>query len=193
MQNPYNAPAADLLQHDGSAATYEPAVFSLSGRIGRVRYLAYTCLLGFTALIIANIVFAFVSFDKRSTVSPLVAIVACIPIFAVVIVTGVRRLNDMNLSGWWAVINLVPLICMLFWLWLALKRGDAVKNRYGRAPSGNGLGVVIAASLVTPIVALSVVGVVAAVAIPAYQSYMLKSKAAQRQGAPAPPAAPAAR
>ena len=40
MSNPYSMPQADLVERAGNE-TYTPSFFSLSGRIGRVRYLAY--------------------------------------------------------------------------------------------------------------------------------------------------------
>ena len=40
MSNPYSMPQADLVERAGDE-TYMPKFFSLSGRIGRVRYLAY--------------------------------------------------------------------------------------------------------------------------------------------------------
>ena len=44
-----------------------------------------------------------------------------------------RRLHDINRSGWWQLIMLVPLIgfVMLYWF---VKRGDAGPNRFGPDP-----------------------------------------------------------
>jgi uncharacterized membrane protein YhaH (DUF805 family) len=184
LHNPYNAPTADLT-NAGDAATYDPVIFSLRGRIGRVRYIAYTCLLSFGALVAANILVVLL---RTTSTSYLFLSLAYLPVFALMIAMGVRRLHDMGHSGWWSILNLIPVLNLFVWMWLALARGDAGANRYGPPPSANGVGVVIAASIITPIMALTVLGIVAAVVIPAYKTYMEKAKAAQQQAAPSRPA-----
>lgn len=57
---------------------------------------------------------------------------------------SVRRLHDLNLSGWWylpiAVLNILPdifilnLIELCFYIFLVFKRGTVGENRYGADP-----------------------------------------------------------
>ena len=49
----------------------------------------------------------------------------------------VRRLHDINKSGWWVLLKLIPLLNLLLLFWL-IKRGDAKINQFG-APSDNPL------------------------------------------------------
>jgi uncharacterized membrane protein YhaH (DUF805 family) len=44
---------------------------------------------------------------------------------------GVRRLHDVNNSGWWYLLILVPLIGPLVLIYWAIKPGDAHSNVYG--------------------------------------------------------------
>jgi uncharacterized membrane protein YhaH (DUF805 family) len=60
----------------------------------------------------------------------LVALVHLIPSITV----GVRRLHDIDRSGWWLLIALVPLIGWIIALYWAVKEGDAQANRYGAGP-----------------------------------------------------------
>jgi len=46
----------------------------------------------------------------------------------------VRRLHDTNRSGWWILLNLVPVIGQLLLLWFMLISGDRRDNRYGPDP-----------------------------------------------------------
>ncbi|SMC67039.1 DUF805 domain-containing protein [Polynucleobacter kasalickyi] len=49
----------------------------------------------------------------------------------------VRRLHDINKSGWWVLLKLIPLLNLLLLYWL-IKRGDPKINQFG-APSNNPL------------------------------------------------------
>tara|TARA_B100001769_G_C21864309_1_gene467901 strand:- start:52 stop:414 length:363 start_codon:yes stop_codon:yes gene_type:complete len=53
-------------------------------------------------------------------------IVTILPSFAV----GIRRLHDINKSGWWILlsITIIGLIPLLYW---ACKKGDEAQNRFG--------------------------------------------------------------
>ena len=47
----------------------------------------------------------------------------------------VRRLHDINRSGWWVLITIVPLVgWIILIVWLATK-GDAAANEYGEVPT----------------------------------------------------------
>ena len=50
-----------------------------------------------------------------------------------VLAVGVRRLHDVGKSGWWLLLQFVPL-ANLYLLYLFIKRGDAGDNIYGPDP-----------------------------------------------------------
>jgi uncharacterized membrane protein YhaH (DUF805 family) len=54
-----------------------------------------------------------------------------VPTFSV----GARRLHDVNSSGWWQLLLLVPLFGALFLIYLMLQRGAAEENRFGPPPA----------------------------------------------------------
>ena len=84
--------------------------------------------------------------DHRLTGSPLrhtgpIVGLVSLAIFLPSLAVTVRRLHDVNRSGWWLLIVLVPLIGVLILLYLILlywtiKRGDAGSNTYGPDPIG---------------------------------------------------------
>jgi uncharacterized membrane protein YhaH (DUF805 family) len=47
------------------------------------------------------------------------------------IAAGVRRLHDIDRSGWWLLIGLVPLIGFIVLIVFLTKRGTEGQNRFG--------------------------------------------------------------
>lgn len=47
------------------------------------------------------------------------------------ILSGVRRLHDRGQSGWWMLLGFVPLVNVVFFVWLAALAGDRDDNRFG--------------------------------------------------------------
>ncbi|WNW14053.1 DUF805 domain-containing protein [Pseudomonas sp. DTU_2021_1001937_2_SI_NGA_ILE_001] len=47
----------------------------------------------------------------------------------------IRRLHDTDLSGWWFLINYVPLVGPFISLWLMLQAGTPGDNRFGPPPA----------------------------------------------------------
>lgn len=46
-----------------------------------------------------------------------------------------RRLHDFGKSGWWTLLLLVPIINIIFFVYLVVKRGDEDSNKYGEKHS----------------------------------------------------------
>ena len=47
----------------------------------------------------------------------------------------VRRLHDLEKSGWWVLIVLIPLIGILYLIYLFIQEGDMNENMYGSVPT----------------------------------------------------------
>jgi uncharacterized membrane protein YhaH (DUF805 family) len=47
---------------------------------------------------------------------------------------AIRRLHDLNISGWWILISFIP-SGQLIILWLMFKKGSSGTNKYGEPPS----------------------------------------------------------
>lgn len=177
MNNPYNAPAADLSVPGDSAQTYQPKVFAMKGRIGRVRYIAYSMGVFMALFLVLAVIAAVVGAISGGNqwVMIVLGLLFYIPLIAVSFIMAIRRVHDMGHSGWMSLIILVPLAQF----WLLFAPGVPTTNEYGPRPVKNSTGVIIAAF--TPFVFFALMGVLAAIAIPAYQAYMDKAKAAQEQ------------
>ncbi len=168
--NPYSTPDAEL-KH-GQGELYTPSIISFNGRIGRLRYLAYAMSINFVlslamgasmAATMGTAAFMAGTPEGMSITSILLALVFYIAMIVISVMFAKRRLNDLNRSGWWCLLLIVPLANLLLALYMLLFPGTDGDNNWGPAPDANSLGVLILGWMVP---AFFVLGIVAAVAIP---------------------------
>ena len=141
--NPYSAPGADLSLPAAIDETYQPRLFALHGRIGRVRYVAY--LMGGTLLSMLAAMALLIPIGVASNNSVLATFVPLLSTLAMLFVTfvlAIRRLHDINLSGWLSILTLVPIVNLGLGLWLLFGAGSKGSNPYGPAPGKNTEGVI---------------------------------------------------
>jgi uncharacterized membrane protein YhaH (DUF805 family) len=171
--NPYAAPQAAVADIDDANPGVQPVkIFSAKGRMGRLRYLAYN-LFGYVLLIVfALIVGGLAALGGAARNDNTAAFLALIPYVVLVGMWTVQRSHDMNRSGWTALVALIPIV-NLIWV---IRAGTKGANRFGAPPPPNGLFIKIV-GLCLPVVAI--VGIVAAMALPAYQGYVMRAKANQ--------------
>ena len=114
--NPYSAPDASLDTAD--AEEYQPTIFSTNGRIGRLRYLAYNAganlVLAAAMIPLAGGFAGLASTTDTGSSFGIIYIIANIAGLIIAILWGKRRLNDLNRSGWWILLLLVPLVNLIF-------------------------------------------------------------------------------
>ena len=128
-------------------------VFTIVGRIGRLRYLAWTLVLT-VAMLVASGIIATASFAV-ATASPTAGVILgsllgfalFVAMVWVSVQIGVQRLHDLGWSGWLYLLNLVPLVNSIFPLLLLVLPGNAGANQYGAPPPLNSTAVKVLASL----------------------------------------------
>ena len=81
----------------------------------------------------------------------------------------IQRCHDFDVSGWLSLLLIVPIAPLVFWI----IPGTKGPNRFGNPTPPNSTGVVVLA-LILPI--LFFVGIIAAIAIPAYQDYVQRAR-----------------
>lgn len=111
-------------------------LFSLEGRATRQEYLSYLAI-----AVVLKILSSIVESNKDSLLflnTWLFAGPFMIMIFLFLgasIAVQVRRYHDLNMSGWWVFINLVPFVNIYFAIVvLGLKKGNGHANKYGEVP-----------------------------------------------------------
>lgn len=164
MKNPYGAPRAMV----GDREEFQPVkLFAVSGRIGRARYIVYSILVSFVLVVPAM---ALMSLSPGLGMAVLA--VAYIASFVMSIMLTIQRSHDFNMSGWFSLLMFVPFAALLFWF----VPGTDGPNRFGAKTPPNSTGVTVALWIV-PLV--FVLGIAAAVALPAYQDYVKRAATVQ--------------
>lgn len=173
--NPYAAPRAPVADIAGPGEHYQPVrTFSAAGRIGRLRYLAH--MLGACILVVAGalglgLLLGAVSADANAA-GTVAVILAIVPYMVFVVLKTIQRTHDMGWSGWFMLLAFIPFVGLL-WIF---KGGTLGANRFG-APSPPNTAMVWIGSLCFPLAVIA--GIVATIALPAYQDRAIRAKAVQ--------------
>lgn len=165
---PYATPRAQVAE---PMPTYgELRAFTLQGRIGRLRYLAWSLTLSAAAL--ALLAVAAIGFAMSQVLGVILTGIICIGFVVVSIQIGAQRLHDIGWSGWFLLLNLIPVVGSLFPFVMLLAPGKAGVNRFGppQPPNSKAVKILAALWLLVP-----VIGILAAIALPAYQQYLYRA------------------
>ena len=173
--NPYAPPTARVEDIHHDHGTQPIRLWSASGRIGRLRYLAWSIVGSLVIMPVAFIAGLVGAVSGLESLTYALLGLAYIGLVVFLALLTIQRCHDIGWSGWVALAALIPLVSLVF----LFVRGSPGTNRFGAPPPANprGLGWLIAVPIF-----LFVLGIVAAIALPAYQSYTLKARAAQSQG-----------
>ena len=166
-RNPYAAPRANVMRGESAEQDHgEVKVLAVSGRIGRVRYIAYSIGLSLLVLAVALIVAGLAAVAVGDAMAAIVPVmIGYIAMIVIQFLPAIQRSHDMNVTGWLSLIVLVPFGPFVF----MLAPGTRGENDYGKVPPPNGIGVILLAWLLPA--SIIVVGILAAIAVPAYQDY----------------------
>lgn len=149
--SPYAPPRAAVGDDLPEYATLN--VFTLNGRIGRLRYLAWMLVMSVAMLFAAGIIITVGA--ALSVASPVVAMILGLLLWLGLIVAmiwisvliSVQRLHDLGWSGWLYLLNLVPIVNTVFAILLLVLPGNAGANQYGAPPPRNSTAVKVLATL----------------------------------------------
>jgi uncharacterized membrane protein YhaH (DUF805 family) len=103
---------------------------------GRARRAEYWWFFLFTALVsfVAGLVdAAFGTIDSSASIG-LVGALASLALFLPSLAITVRRLHDVDRSGWWVLAFLIPLVGFVLWLVLMCSDSNPQANRFGPSP-----------------------------------------------------------
>jgi uncharacterized membrane protein YhaH (DUF805 family) len=165
MQNPYGAPRAAV---GDAAEEYQPVrIFAVAGRIGRARYVVYSIVLTMLIMFVAGLASAFLGPAGIALMA-----LAYIAVIVLSIMLTIQRSHDFNMSGWFSLLALVPLVNIIFWF----IPGTDGPNRFGAKTPPNSV-LVLIGLWIMPLVFVG--GIIAAVSIPAYQEYTKRAQTQQ--------------
>lgn len=128
----------DLLFKDSSAdkeAVFKELFFTSEGRLNRKSYIYRSFFLSIVLFVVQGILsFAADTFGALDLLFSIIAFVLGIFQLAANIMMGVRRLHDLDKSGWWMLLLIVPLVNLFFCLYLLFFKGTDGPNEYGDDP-----------------------------------------------------------
>ncbi|MBS9777693.1 MAG: DUF805 domain-containing protein [Gammaproteobacteria bacterium] len=110
--------------------------YSPSGRIGRLRFCCYTM-----SFLASCALFFYVLLTDKTTITTTEAFVAVFVLglaaMYIVFIYPIRRLNDLNRTGYLIFIFCIPFINIAFYLYLLLIPGSSEENKYGEITEQN--------------------------------------------------------
>ena len=169
---PYAPPTANVAENLPEYAELRP--FGVEGRIGRLRYLAWTLSLMAAAMGVFGVIA--IGFQISEVLGAILGVLALVAMLVVSVQIGVQRLHDIGWSGWLLLVNIIPMVGSVFSLIMLVVPGSNVANRFGPPPPPNSTAVKVLSALwlLVPVV----FGILAAIALPAYQDYTERAQAA---------------
>ncbi len=102
---------------------------NFNGRAGKKEFWMFI-LVYFILSIIAGVIGNFIG---TSLIYSLLGLVLFVPSIAV----GTRRLHDTGKSGWWQLLNFIPIIGTIVLIVFWIQDGNEVDNQYGTKPIEN--------------------------------------------------------
>lgn len=108
-------------------------IFSTKGRLGRREYF-----IRFLFLMACCTIFGLKLEDLEQaevSVDLIVMSSAVLLVVVLLLIQDIKRLHDLDKNGWYILLNFVPLINLIFMVYLLVKRGTQASNRYGPIPN----------------------------------------------------------
>ena len=105
--------------------------FSPKGRLQRKYYLMYAIPLSIIPAFYINFTIA-----KGESGAIIFALFLLILAGVILTIQFIKRLHDINLSGWYVLLGLIPIVGNIFGLYVIFKDGTPGPNQYGEDPKG---------------------------------------------------------
>ena len=128
----------NLLFKDSSAdkeAVFKELFFTSKGRLNRKSYICRSIFLSLVLGIIQLILeLATAAIEALELLFAVMILALCIFGFVAGIMMLARSLHDLDKSGWWMLLLFVPLVNILFYIYILFFKGTEGPNQYGEDP-----------------------------------------------------------
>ena len=153
--------------------------FDWHGRVSRVQFLAYSTFNALIALMLVALLFVMIGgfqgmVNASSEQLPMSLLgassVGVVVLFYLQLAVSKRRFNDLNKTGWLALLMLVPGVNVLVYLYLLAVEGTVGANYYG-LPARPATQLKTVLMVLIPLLVMSLIGLLTQVVVPSYHSY----------------------
>ncbi|QHG09354.1 DUF805 domain-containing protein [Moraxella osloensis] len=153
--------------------------FDWHGRVSRVQFLAYSTFNALIALMLIASLFVMIGgfqgmVNASSEQLPMSLLgassVGVAVLFYLQLAVSKRRFNDLNKTGWLALLMLVPGVNVLVYLYLLAVEGTVGANYYG-LPARPATQLKTVLMVLIPLLVMSLIGLLTQIVVPSYQSY----------------------
>lgn len=163
--------------------------FDWHGRVSRVQFLAYSTFNALIALMLVALLFVMIGgfqgiVNASSEQLPMSLLgassVGVAVLFYLQLAVSKRRFNDLNKTGWLALLMLVPGVNILVYLYLLAIEGTAGANYYG-LPARPASQLKTVLMLLIPLLVMSLIGLLTQIVMPSYHSYQVMKNSSDAQ------------
>ncbi|MBR1579919.1 MAG: DUF805 domain-containing protein [Selenomonadaceae bacterium] len=116
---------------------FKQNIFTVEGRLNRLRYFKYTLLVSVVCGVLEVVLVWLASKLTGSGEGILITVVytlSSIPMFIGNAMVTVRRCHDLNMSGGFVLLCIIPIVNVLFGIYLLFAKGTVGWNKYGADP-----------------------------------------------------------
>ena len=155
--------------------------FDWHGRVSRMQFLAYSTFNALIALMLVALLFVMIGgfqgmVNASSEHLPMSLLgassVGVAVLFYLQLAVSKRRFNDLNKTGWLALLMLVPGVNVLVYLYLLAVEGTGGANYYG-LPARPATQLKTVLMVLIPFLVMSLIGLLTQVVVPSYHSYQV--------------------
>ena len=112
-------------------------IFRTDGRLNRLRYIKYMIMLAIVSGLSTFVMSSMLTFFTGNHESPVIMLVTLM--WALIAGAGnvmlmIRRLHDLDKTGYFAILAIIPVIGFIFSIYLFCAKGTDGYNRYGADP-----------------------------------------------------------
>ncbi|BAV11605.1 conserved hypothetical protein [Moraxella osloensis] len=163
--------------------------FDWHGRVSRVQFLAYSTFNALIALMLIALLFVMIGgfqgmVNASSEQLPMSLLgassIGVAVLFYLQLAVSKRRFNDLNKTGWLALLMLVPGVNILVYLYLLAIEGTAGANYYG-LPARPASQLKTVLMLLIPLLVMSLIGLLTQIVMPSYHSYQVMKNSSDAQ------------
>ena len=108
--------------------------FTFSGRASRSEYWWFVLFYFFIGFLIDSVLETLFRYSTAVWFNRRIPLAIHFVILLVVSSVTCRRLHDINRSGWWQLINFIPVVGWIVSLYWMIKKGTPGPNRFGEDP-----------------------------------------------------------